>query len=126
MWQISKEFSFEAAHFLPNVPQGHQCSRVHGHSYKVVVELSGESLAEEQGWIEDFAVISDVVKPIVKQLDHRLLNDVDEGLKNPTSEILAAWIGRTIAPRLPKLSSVAVKETAASTARWNVVGGVTE
>lgn len=122
MWQISKEFSFEAAHFLPNVPHGHQCSRVHGHSYKVVVELSGDSLAEEQGWIADFALISDAVKPIVKQLDHRLLNEVDEGLTNPTSEILAAWIGRMLTLRLPNLSSVSIKETAASTARWNVVG----
>jgi len=119
VWQIAKEFTFEAAHFLPNVPSGHQCSRLHGHSYKLVVELTAAKLDEEHGWIDDFATISAAVRPVVKRLDHRLLNEVDPGLGNPTSEILAAWIGATIAPELPYLSSVTIHETAASTARWH-------
>lgn len=122
MWHIAKEFSFEAAHFLPNVPPGHQCGNVHGHSYKVIVELAGETLEEKFGWIQDFGVISGAVKPLVKRLDHRLLNEVDDGLANPTSETLAEWIGKTIAPDLPNLCSVTVKETESSMARWSTDG----
>ncbi len=87
---ITKRFEFESAHFLPHVPEDHKCRRMHGHSYEVIVHVSGP-MDEEAGWIVDFGEIKGVWKPLEQRLDHRLLNDIP-GLENPTAENLAAWI----------------------------------
>ncbi|MFP3499961.1 6-carboxytetrahydropterin synthase, partial [Pseudomonas sp. SIMBA_059] len=39
--EIFKEFTFESAHRLPHVPEGHKCGRLHGHSFKVGLHLTG-------------------------------------------------------------------------------------
>ncbi|MEX2365467.1 MAG: 6-carboxytetrahydropterin synthase QueD [Pseudohongiellaceae bacterium] len=109
---IYKEFSFEAAHLLPNVPQDHKCRRLHGHSFRVQVHVSGP-LHSELGWVMDFAQISDKVAPLIAQLDHYYLNEI-KGLENPTSENLARWIWRHLKPELPQLSRLVVKETCTS------------
>lgn len=111
MMEIFKEFVFEAAHFLPLVPEGHQCARLHGHSYRVEVHVSGP-VDPKTGWVIDFGEISDAFRPIRDELDHRLLNDVD-GLDNPTSEQVATWIWGRLAAHLP-LCAVVVRETAGS------------
>lgn len=87
---IFKDFTFEAAHKLPNVPDGHKCGRLHGHSYKVRVSISGE-VDTYTGWIIDFDEIKKAWKPLLNLLDHNYLNDI-EGLENPTCEVLAKWI----------------------------------
>jgi len=110
--EIFKEFTFEAAHRLPNVPQGHKCFRLHGHSYRVQLHVSGP-LHPEYGWIVDFAEIKEAFEPLHRVLDHNFLNEVD-GLANPTSENLASWIWERVAPRLPMLSKVVVSETCTS------------
>ena len=110
--EIFREFTFEAAHHLPNVPDGHKCGRLHGHSYRVVVCVVGE-VDPHLGWIMDFGEIKDAFKPLEEQLDHRYLNEV-EGLKNPTSEVLARWIWDQLKPALPLLSEVTVRETCTS------------
>ncbi len=110
--EIWKEFRFEAAHLLPNVPDGHKCKRLHGHSYRVRVYVEGE-LHPELGWIVDFADITEASEPIRKRLDHYYLNEI-EGLENPTSEVLARWIWRHLQPSLPILSRVEVAETCTS------------
>src|SRR4051812_26893989 len=107
--QIFKEFTFEAAHLLPYVPEGHKCGRLHGHSYRVEVHLSGE-VDPLLGWIVDFADVKDVVKPIIDRLDHYYLNDI-EGLENPTSENLARWIWQQLVADLPALARILVRET---------------
>jgi 6-pyruvoyltetrahydropterin/6-carboxytetrahydropterin synthase len=107
--EIHKEFSFEAAHLLPNVREGHKCGRLHGHSFKVTVYVSGE-IGSESGWVMDFADIEQAYDPIKQQLDHRYLNDI-EGLENPTSEVLAVWIWQRLKPALPNLSKVVINET---------------
>jgi 6-pyruvoyltetrahydropterin/6-carboxytetrahydropterin synthase len=109
---IYKEFTFEAAHSLPNVPKDHQCARVHGHSYKLRVVVSGP-IVEPHGWVIDFAEIKSVVKPVVKQLDHYYLNDI-AGLENPTCENLAKWIWGNVKPNLELLSEIWVAETCSS------------
>ena len=86
---IAKTFKFSAAHFLPHVPDGHPCKRMHGHNYTVEVRLEGP-ISETDGWVLDFQRIKDVVKPLVDELDHRTLNQVC-GLENPTAELIAAW-----------------------------------
>ncbi|HVA89918.1 MAG TPA: 6-carboxytetrahydropterin synthase QueD, partial [Chloroflexota bacterium] len=84
--EIFKEFTFEAAHRLPNLPAGHKCTRLHGHSFRVAVHVAGP-VAEREGWVLDFADIRSAFQPIKDQLDHYYLNEI-EGLENPTSEVL--------------------------------------
>ncbi|MFS1539207.1 MAG: 6-carboxytetrahydropterin synthase QueD [Candidatus Phlomobacter fragariae] len=106
---IFKDFQFEAAHRLPYVPAGHKCGRLHGHSFMVRFELTGE-INPQTGWVIDFSDISKAFKPLWKQLDHHYLNDI-EGLENPTSEIIARWIWHKMKSILPQLSSIMIKET---------------
>jgi 6-pyruvoyltetrahydropterin/6-carboxytetrahydropterin synthase len=107
--EIFKEFTIEAAHWLPNVPAGHKCRRMHGHSYQIAVHIRGP-VDPEAGWVLDFAEIKSAFQSIEDQIDHRCLNDV-EGLENPTSENLARWIWARLLPALPALSMIAVRET---------------
>ena len=107
--EIFKEFSFEAAHRLPNVPEGHKCARLHGHSFHARVTVEGP-VGAETGWVMDFADIKAAIRPLEDQLDHRYLNEI-EGLENPTSERLAVWLWERLAPRLPGLAAVEVRET---------------
>ncbi|KAB8170804.1 6-carboxytetrahydropterin synthase QueD [Streptomyces sp. 3MP-14] len=110
--EIFREFSFEAAHRLPNVPEGHKCARLHGHSYKVIVHVVAP-VDPEAGWVMDFGDLKRAFKPIEAQLDHYYLNDI-EGLENPTSEVLARWIWERLKPALPDLSALTVRETCTS------------
>ena len=110
--EIWREFTFEAAHLLPNVPEGHKCRRLHGHSYRVKVFVEGD-LDPELGWVIDFADIKQAFKPIWQQLDHYYLNDI-EGLENPTAEVIAKWIWQRLAPSLPNLSEIEIGETCTS------------
>lgn len=105
---VYKEVSFEAAHRLPHVPKGHKCERLHGHSYRVLIEVSGE--LNEIGWVVDYADIVAVWRPIHELLDHHYINEVP-GLENSTSEILARWIFWRLRPSLPGLSCITVRET---------------
>jgi len=110
--EIFKEFGFEAAHLLPNVPAGHKCARLHGHSFRVRVYVGGP-VGDTSGWVCDFADITAACEPIRDRLDHRYLNEID-GLANPTSEVLAAWIWEHLAPALPGLTRLVVQETCTS------------
>ena len=110
--KIYKEFSIEAAHRLPNVPEGHKCARLHGHSFQVAIHVDGP-VGEQTGWIMDFGDIKVAFAPIYEQLDHHYLNDV-VGLENPTSENLAIWIWDNLKSRLPLLSAIEIKETCTS------------
>jgi 6-pyruvoyltetrahydropterin/6-carboxytetrahydropterin synthase len=109
--RLSRDFRFEAAHFLPRVPEDHKCRRMHGHSYQVRVTVEGE-IDPAIGWLIDFAAVDAAVDPLVARLDHRVLNEI-EGLDNPTSEVLAVWLWRALEGRLP-LFEIEVAETADS------------
>jgi 6-pyruvoyltetrahydropterin/6-carboxytetrahydropterin synthase len=106
---LSKSFTFEAAHLLPRVPPQHKCRRLHGHSYRITLELTGE-VDPEVGWLIDYAEIAAAFEPLHQQLDHHYLNEV-EGLDNPTSENIARWIWDRLIETLPMLSAVIVNET---------------
>lgn len=110
--QIFKKFRIEAAHRLPNVPEGHKCSRLHGHSFEIELHLSG-AVDSSLGWVCDFSDVSAAFAPVFEQLDHRYLNDV-AGLENPTSENLAIWIWDALKARLPLLDRVVIHETCTS------------
>ncbi len=109
---IFKRFQIEAAHRLPNVPPGHKCARLHGHSFGVEIHVSGTPDART-GWVMDFADIKSAFAPIFAELDHHYLNEIG-GLENPTSERLAEWIWKRLKPGLPLLSKVVVLETCTS------------
>lgn len=105
---IYREFTFEAAHRLTRVPAGHKCARLHGHSYRVEIHVTG-AVAGDAGWVMDFQEIKNAFAPLHDELDHHYLNEID-GLGNPTSENLARWIWDRLAVLLP-LSMVMVRET---------------
>ena len=110
--ELFKEFTFEAAHLLPNVPEEHKCRRLHGHSFQVTLYVSGE-VDKELGWVMDFSEIKAAWQPIHQQLDHRYLNEI-AGLENPTSENIAFWIWQKLKPNLPILSKIIIRETCTS------------
>ncbi|MCA8941430.1 MAG: 6-carboxytetrahydropterin synthase QueD [Planctomycetes bacterium] len=108
--EIFQDFGFEAAHRLPNVPDGHPCGRMHGHSYRVRVTLRGE-LDPAMGWLCDYAEIMAAIEPLRAELDHHCLNEID-GLENPTAEIIATWMFERLRARLPMLDELTLRETA--------------
>lgn len=110
--KITQAFTFEAAHQLPNVPSSHRCSRLHGHSYRVEVEIEGP-VDPRTGWVVDFFDVEAALSGL--DLDHRLLNEIP-GLENPTVENLCRWIWDRV--RLAKLSAVRVYETPFSWAEY--------
>jgi 6-pyruvoyltetrahydropterin/6-carboxytetrahydropterin synthase len=110
--RLVRKFGFESAHRLPHVPQGHKCSRLHGHSFRVEVAVSGP-VDPELGWFIDYAEIDAACRPLVEVLDHRYLNEI-EGLENPTSERLAKFIWDRLVVSLRGLERVTVMETCES------------
>jgi 6-pyruvoyltetrahydropterin/6-carboxytetrahydropterin synthase len=107
--KISQAFRFEAAHRLPNVPTNHRCHRMHGHSYRIELVLTGP-VDPHTGFVVDFFDVEEAFGPLLKSIDHHCLNEVP-GLQNPTAENIAIWIWDRTKPRLPQLSGVRVYET---------------
>ncbi len=103
-----RRYEFQAAHRLPNVPAGHKCGRMHGHGFEVLLHASADTGAARPS--VDFDRLDRAWAPWQPQLDRCCLNDI-EGLDNPTSEVLAAWLWRRMVPDLPELSWVTVFET---------------
>ncbi len=110
--KIFKKFTFDSAHFLPNVPDGHKCKNIHGHTYQLTVFFEGERVPH-LNWVIDFAEIKSVVQPVVNDLDHKLINEI-EGLENPTCEAIAIWIWDKVKMKIPQLSKVELYETPTS------------
>ncbi|TNE56559.1 MAG: 6-carboxytetrahydropterin synthase QueD [Bacteroidetes bacterium] len=106
---IFKEFTFDAAHHLPEVPEGHKCGKLHGHTYRLRLYLEGP-VDKKMGWVVDFSVVKAAWKPLEDQLDHHYLNDI-EGLENPTVECMIRWIWDQLKPALPLLSRLELYET---------------
>jgi 6-pyruvoyltetrahydropterin/6-carboxytetrahydropterin synthase len=107
--EIFREFTIEAAHRLPRMPEDHKCFRLHGHSFRVALWIEGEP-DPETGMLVDFFEVDRAFQPVFDQLDHHYLNEI-EGLENPTSENLARWLWERVAPATPGLSRVVVRET---------------
>ncbi len=109
MYTLAKRFRFDAAHFLPLLPEDHKCRRLHGHGFEVEVSVRGDA-EPRTGWVIDYAALSQVVRSVLAPLDHSFLNAVP-GLENPTSEHLARWIWERLQPALPGLCRVTIFET---------------
>ncbi|HND84718.1 MAG TPA: 6-carboxytetrahydropterin synthase [Pseudobdellovibrionaceae bacterium] len=108
-FQISQDFTIESARFLPHLPKSHPCSRMHGHSFRIRLILAGE-LDPQLGWLIDYNDVVRIAGPVMKSLDHQVLNEV-EGLSNPTTELLAQWIYNRLIGPLPQLIQVVINET---------------
>ncbi len=107
--ELKQHFSIESARFLPNLPKSHPCASMHGHSFKIILTLVGD-IDPQLGWVIDYNEIQNKMRPLLMQLDHKVLNDV-EGLANPTSELLAVWLYERGKILLPLLTRVTVAET---------------
>jgi 6-pyruvoyltetrahydropterin/6-carboxytetrahydropterin synthase len=118
---IFRAFTIEAAHRLPNVPVGHKCSRLHGHSFRIELHVSGE-VDPRTGWVMDFADLKEAFQPTYDRLDHNYLNDIS-GLENPTSENLARWIWNEMKPKIANLSRVTIHETCTSGCSYQGLAG---
>ena len=108
-YELKQHFQIESARFLPHLDKNHPCSRMHGHSFKIILTLVGD-LDPQIGWVIDYNEIQTLMKPLLEQLDHRVLNEVP-GLENPTSELVAKWIYDRAHKTLPLLRTVTVAET---------------
>lgn len=121
MQYIFLEYSIDCAHFLPNVPVGHKCGKMHGHRYDIRVEIAGKP-GSETGWIMDYADVKAAYDPVVMELDHQCLNEIP-GLENPTCENIAMYLvgaqGRLLrVDGGARLESVEVRETGRAGAGW--------
>ncbi|MFC2413106.1 MAG: 6-pyruvoyl tetrahydropterin synthase family protein [Bacteroides sp.] len=138
--RVTKEFHFEAAHFLPGYDG--LCANLHGHSYRLLVTLRGEILKDatspKNGMVIDFSVLKGIVeRNILQVLDHSLIVrkhtydlpatcthfrilELDD---QPTSENILLWIVERLHSALPQqveLFRVGLYETATSCAEWTV------
>jgi len=86
--RIGRTYRFESAHHLPLLPEGHRCRNLHGHNYRIEVVVSRR--LDPRGFVMDFAEMDAAIMPMIKEVDHRLLNEI-AGLENPTAEIIANW-----------------------------------
>ncbi len=109
---IFKQFTFDSAHFLPHVPETHKCREIHGHTYALRIFIEGE-LDPHLGWVMDFTDMKSVVEPVIRTVDHKMLNNIP-GLENPTCELFAVWLWNKIKPGLPMLKRIELNETPTS------------
>lgn len=121
MYRIGKCFRFEAAHHLPELPEGHKCARLHGHSYTVEVSVATDGGLTPPGFVVDFAELSTLGTYLSERFDHRVLNEVLEVA--PTSENLARLLYEWCAANLPlppgvTVAAVRVSETASTFAEY--------
>ncbi|MBR4994978.1 MAG: 6-carboxytetrahydropterin synthase [Alistipes sp.] len=140
--RLTKEFTFEAAHFLEGYDGA--CREIHGHSYKLYVTIKGEPLNDEynpkQGMVMDFGLLKRIVgEQIVSQFDHAFVvrrTDYGEQLNNwlgdnysnivmvdyqPTCENMLSDFAERLLESLPdevELYSLRLHETASSYAEW--------
>ena len=114
--ELSKTYGFEAAHNLPNLPDGHKCRRLHGHSFRFDVTVRG-SVDPHTGIFIDYADIKALVEPLVAIVDHNYLNEVP-GLENPSSEVIAKWFWDQLVDKLDGLHEIVVRETCQSSCTY--------
>ncbi|WP_010397574.1 6-pyruvoyl tetrahydropterin synthase family protein [Paracoccus sp. TRP] len=108
MFCISKEFHFSASHQLSHLPPDHQCARLHGHNYIVVVELASATLNAD-GFVRDYHELAPLKHYIDTQFDHRHLNEVLDGPS--TAENMARHFHDWCKARWPETVAVRVSET---------------
>ena len=120
-YELVHTIRFESARRLTRVPMGHPCGRLYGLAFHLEIHVAGD-LGADTGWVVDFGEIEAAFAPIRAQVDHNYLNDLD-GLHNPTSEVLVAWIWDRLAPTLPGLVQLVLRENEVSRVIYRGPGG---
>lgn len=122
MYSITKQFRFEAAHQLLFLPAEHQCSRLHGHSYRVEVVLESETL-DAKGFVVDYAELDIFAAYLKNRFDHRFLNDVIGSMdgRATTAERMAEHLFLVLSEMGfdARLKAVRVMETAKTVAEYS-------
>jgi 6-pyruvoyltetrahydropterin/6-carboxytetrahydropterin synthase len=106
MYELSKQFRFEAAHTLQRTIDSAASRRIHGHSYRAEVMLRGEP-DPETGMVLDSGKFAGMLEDVRNALDHQFLDEITD-LGPATLENLSAWIWRQLADRCPGLARVSV------------------
>lgn len=104
---MSKAVTFEAAHYMGAKPEGHPYRNLHGHSFRLEATVAGRMRAGEE-WVEDYGTLTNALETLARELDHRLLNEI-EGLEVPTLERIAFWVASRLKACLPDLCAVTVE-----------------
>ena len=117
--ELRQQFQIESARYLTGLPPSHPCAQMHGHSFKITLTLVGD-VDPVAGWVMDYHEITQAINPLLKQLDHKVLNNV-AGLENPTSEMLCLWLYKKIKEKIPQLNKVTVSETATTECSYPVI-----
>lgn len=131
--QVVKEFSFDAAHYLPN--HAGKCKQTHGHTYKLQVGVSGP-IDADSGMVIDFGDLKKAVNnTVVDKLDHKYLNLIIDGESGgeavpdfpriPSAENMVIWIVKKLKEEICKqtegmarLTFIRLYETPTSYAEW--------
>lgn len=108
-FELKTQFRIESARRLTSLLAGHPCANIHGHSFLITLRLHGAQ-DPKTGWVRDYHEIDETVKTLLRKIDHKLLNEV-EGLENPTTENLTAWLFQHLRVPIPELVQVSVSET---------------
>ncbi|MBP0496268.1 6-pyruvoyl trahydropterin synthase family protein [Pararoseomonas indoligenes] len=106
MFELSKQFRFEAAHTLHRAVDAEPSRRIHGHSYRAEVTVRGVA-DPETGMVVDLGVFERALDAARDGLDHRFLDDLSD-LGPGTIENLSAWIWRKVEPACPDIVRVTV------------------
>jgi 6-pyruvoyltetrahydropterin/6-carboxytetrahydropterin synthase len=110
--RISKEFTFDSAHFLKEYKG--KCERLHGHTYRLRVTIEGA--IQKNGMVMDFHKIKTIVESrVLEDLDHHNLNEV---IDQPSAENICVWVWDRLKAKIPQLAEVRVWETATSFATY--------
>lgn len=115
---LTRRFKFDAAHYLPDYDG--PCSRMHGHTWFVDVEVTGV-LDPDTGMLMDFKELSEAMQPILDTFDHTILNEYLPHGTSPTAENLAIFIAEGLEWVLKKtVKSVTVWESPDCCAKYEV------
>ena len=107
MFEITVEAGFSSGHYLRNYHG--KCENPHGHNYRVLVTLEGEEL-DEAGLLLDFKLLKTLLHPVVEQLDHRMINDIEPFTElNPSAENLARYFYQHTAQQLREMTGGRVR-----------------
>ena len=115
MYEIRKQFSFEAAHQLVGLPDGHKCGRLHGHSYKVEIVLESETL-NEHSFVVDYGELSDFGAYLDDTFDHQNINEVVTF--QTSAENLSRYFYEWCRERWPQTVAARVSETGKTWAEY--------
>jgi 6-pyruvoyltetrahydropterin/6-carboxytetrahydropterin synthase len=122
MYEVFVDESFAAAHNLRNYKG--KCENLHGHNYKVRATLTGREL-DATGLLYDFVHLKEVIRSVIRSLDHHYLNELKPfDVLNPSAENIARHIYDEAAKQLQStpngaaISSITVWETETSAATY--------